>query len=190
MTGIVFLDRDGTLIEEEGYLSDPAALREIEGAAEALRELSAAGLKLIVVSNQAGLAKGKFGEEQMEAVRRAFEEHFLARGVRFDAVEYCPHHPDGVVEKYRASCRCRKPGTGMAERAMARLGLPASCRKWVVGDKMTDIMMGKRLPAETVLVATGYGRSEMAHSARGTERPDAFVPAIRDAARWILERVR
>ncbi|MCL5965869.1 MAG: HAD-IIIA family hydrolase [Deltaproteobacteria bacterium] len=189
MKGIVFLDRDGTLIEEVGYLSDPSSLREIPGAAEALRELAEAGLALVVVSNQAGLARGTFGEDRMEAVRCAFEEHFRARGVRFDAVEYCPHHPDGVVEKYRMACRCRKPATGMAEAAMERLRLPRSCRKWVVGDKMADILMGKRLSAETVLVATGYGRSEMEAAAAGTERPDAFVPGIREAARWILERI-
>lgn len=182
------MDRDGTLIEEAGYLSDPSELREIPGASEALRELAAAGLALVVVSNQAGLAKAKFSEERMEAVSRAFVEHFLARGVRFDAVEYCPHHPEGVVEKFRAVCDCRKPGTGMAERAMKCLGAPGSLPKWVVGDKMSDIAMGKRLNAETVLVATGYGRAEM-EEASGAETPDAFVPGIREAARWILERI-
>jgi len=186
--GIVFLDRDGTLIEEVGYLADPGAVREIPGAADALRELAAAGLLLAVVSNQAGVARGLIREEEFEAVHRAFEAHFAARGVRFAAVEYCLHHPEARVDRYRSACACRKPGTGMADRIIEGLGLPMSCRKWVVGDKMSDILMGRRLRAETVLVATGYGRSEF-EAARGAERPDVFVPGIREAARWILERV-
>jgi len=186
MTGIVFLDRDGTLIEEEGYLSDPARLREIPGAAEALRRLSRRGYALAVVSNQAGLAKGMLLEEQAAAVHRAFIEHFRLQGVEFDAVEYCPHHPEGVVARYREACGCRKPATGMAERVLAHLGVPSSCRKWVVGDKMSDILMGKRLQAVTILVATGYGGEERREGERQGEGPDRFLPSIREAAEWIL----
>ncbi|MBF8260133.1 MAG: gmhB, partial [Actinobacteria bacterium] len=157
MKGIVLLDRDGTLIEEVGYLSDPARLKEIPGAAESLRRLAREGYAIAVVSNQAGLAKGKISEEQSKAVHRAFVEYFRSRGVEFDAIEYCPHHPEGLVERYRRTCRCRKPMPGLARRIMRRMALPASCRAWVVGDKMSDVSMGKRLSAETVLVATGYG---------------------------------
>ncbi len=186
MKGIVFLDRDGTLIEEKGYLSDPKDVREIPGAADSLLRLSRTGLALAVVTNQAGLARGKFGEEQREAVHRAFVELFLARGVTFDAVEFCPHHPEGVVEQYRAACDCRKPAPGMAVRVLARLGRPASCTMWVVGDKMSDILMGRNLQAKTVLVATGYGDSERVEGERRGIRPDAFLPSIREAAEWIL----
>lgn len=189
MRGIVFLDRDGTLIEEAGYLSDPAMIREVPGAAKALRALAAAGLGLAVLSNQAGLAKGRFGEDEFHAVHRAFAEHFRARGVVFAAVEYCPHHPDGVVERYRAPCPCRKPGTAMAEKVLRKLGLPPGCRKWVVGDKMSDVEMGKRLSAETILVATGYGALEANRMEALGIRPDAFVPGIREAARFILARL-
>jgi D-glycero-D-manno-heptose 1,7-bisphosphate phosphatase len=188
LKGIVFLDRDGTLIEEEGYLSDPALLREIPGAAESLGRLSRGGYVLAVVSNQAGVAKGKFREDQMEAVHLAFVEYFRARGVEFDAVEYCPHHPEGVVERFRKVCGCRKPSSGMAEIVLSRLGVPASCRIWVVGDKMSDILMGKRLRAETILVATGYGEEERRAGERRGERPDTFLPSIREAAAWILSR--
>lgn len=188
MKGIVFLDRDGTLIEETGYLSDPALLREIPHAAEALLRLSREGYALAVVSNQAGIAKGKFREDQMEAVHRAFIEYFRERGVEFAAVEYCPHHPEGVVERYRAACGCRKPAAGMAEKILRRLGNPATHRIWMVGDKMSDILMGKKLRAETILVATGYGEQERLECERRGERPDRYVPSVREAAEWILTR--
>jgi D-glycero-D-manno-heptose 1,7-bisphosphate phosphatase len=186
MRGIVFLDRDGTLIEDTGYLSDPLKVREISGAADSLLRLSAKGYTLAVVSNQAGLAKGKFGKEQGEAVHRAFVDLFRAKGVEFAAVEYCPHHPDGSVEEYRAVCACRKPSAGMAEKVLARLGKPASYTMWVVGDKMTDVLMGRSLRAKTILVATGYGISERREGERRGLGPDAFLPSIREAAEWIL----
>ncbi|MGE5189450.1 MAG: D-glycero-alpha-D-manno-heptose-1,7-bisphosphate 7-phosphatase [Gemmatimonadota bacterium] len=186
MNGIVFLDRDGTLIEEEGYLSDPARLREIPGAAESLGRLVRGGYLIAVVSNQAGLAKGKFGRREMEAVHRAFVAHFRDRGVAFDGVEYCPHHPEGVVEEYRLVCGCRKPATGMAERVLARLSVPASCRRWMVGDKMSDVLMGRGLGAATILVATGYGERERVEMERHGLRADLYVPSIREAVDRIL----
>src|SRR4030067_1404931 len=109
LKGIVFLDRDGTLIEEMGYLSDPSLLKEIPGAAESLYRLAREGYVLAVVSNQAGVARGKFREDQMEAVHRAFVEYFRARGVELDAVEYCPHPPEGVGERDRRGCGGTKP---------------------------------------------------------------------------------
>jgi D-glycero-D-manno-heptose 1,7-bisphosphate phosphatase len=186
--GIVFLDRDGTLIEDRGYLSDPALLTEIPGAADSLGMLAREGFALAVVSNQAGLARGMFREDQMEAVHRAFVVHFRARGIEFAAVEYCPHHPEGVVERFRKVCSCRKPATGMAEKVLKRLGAPAPYRIWVVGDKMSDILMGKRLRAETILVATGYGVEAHRESDRLGERPDRYLPSIREAAEWIVSR--
>jgi D-glycero-D-manno-heptose 1,7-bisphosphate phosphatase len=186
MRGIVFLDRDGTLIEEVGYLRDPAALRLLPGAAEALRRLVSAGYRIAVVSNQAGIARGKFTSGEMDAVHREFVSAFLREGVAFDAVEYCPHHPEGVVESYRETCDCRKPGTGMADRILRRLGVPDSCPRWVVGDKMTDILMGLRLGARTILVGTGYGNREKLEGERLGVAPGTFLPGMREVAEWIL----
>ncbi|GAB4367683.1 MAG: HAD-IIIA family hydrolase [Deltaproteobacteria bacterium] len=186
MNGIVFLDRDGTLIEDVGYLSDPGKLRALPGAFEATARLSREGLVIAVVSNQAGLARGKFGEAEFRAVHRAFVGLFRERGIRFDAVEYCPHHPDGTLARYRSACECRKPGTGMAEKILARLGIPAAWPRYMVGDKMVDIVMGKRLGARTILVETGYGREERRAGERDGIHPDAVVPGIREAADWIL----
>ena len=186
MRGIVFLDRDGTLIEEVGYLRDPAAVRILPGAAEACRLLSRQGFLLAVVSNQAGLAKGKFTPGEMEAVHRAFLAAFGTEGVVFDAVEYCPHHPDGSVEAYRRGCRCRKPETGLAEEILRRLRVPDACPRFLVGDKMSDISMGARIGAATVLVGTGYGHREKTLGERSGIAPDAFLPGMREAARWIV----
>ncbi len=186
MKGIVFLDRDGTLIEEAGYLRDPSAVRLLPGAADGLRRLSENGYLLAVVSNQAGLARGKITSTEMAQVHRAFLDAFRREGVRFDAVEYCPHHPDGVVEEFRAACSCRKPATGMADAVLRRLGVPDACPRWVVGDKMTDVLLGAHLRARTILVATGYGEKERREGAREGIFPDAFLPGMREAVLWIL----
>ena len=186
MKGIVFLDRDGTLIEEVGYLRDPAAIRPFPGVVEALRRLAEVGYLLAVTSNQAGLARGKFSAAEMEAVHREFVATFLREGVAFDAVEYCPHHPEGAVDPYRGTCECRKPGTGMAETVLRRLGIPDSCPRWVVGDKMSDVLMGVRLGARTILVGTGYGNESKREGERLGVTPDAFLPGMREAVEWIL----
>jgi D-glycero-D-manno-heptose 1,7-bisphosphate phosphatase len=186
LKGIVFLDRDGTLIEEVGYLRDPADVRILPGATEALRRLAARGHLLAVVSNQAGLARGKFTRKEMEAVHRSFVAAFRKEGVTFDAVEYCPHHPEGAVPEYRKACACRKPGTGLAEAILRRLGVDDACPRWVVGDKMTDILFGFRIGARTVLVATGYGTVEYGEGQRMGVSPEVFLPGMREAARWIL----
>jgi len=188
MRGIVFLDRDGTLIEEVGYLRDPEAVRILPGAAEALLLLSREGFLLAVVSNQAGLARGKITGAEMDAVHRRFVSAFGAEGVVFDAVEYCPHHPEGTVAAYRRACGCRKPGTALAERILRRLRVPDSCPRFVVGDKMSDVSMGDRLGAATALVGTGYGIAENASLERAGIAPDAFLPGMREVAGWIVAR--
>ena len=190
MKGIVFLDRDGTLIEDTGYPSDPSSVRILPGAALALRRLSENGYLLAVVSNQAGLARAKFTLTQMVAVHQAFLAAFREEGVFFDAVEYCPHHPEGVVEKYRKACSCRKPGVGLAETIIDRLKVPDEYSRWMVGDKLSDIELGVRIKARTVLVETGYGVSERKEGERLGITPDAFLPGMREAATWILSEDR
>jgi D-glycero-D-manno-heptose 1,7-bisphosphate phosphatase len=186
MRGIVFLDRDGTLIEDVGYARDPSDVLVLPGAAEALRLLAEEGFLLAVVSNQAGLAKGRFTAAEMDAVHRRFVSAFGEEGVAFDAVEYCPHHPEGTVDALRRACGCRKPGTGMAEAILRRLRVPDSCPRFVVGDKMSDVSMGIRIGAATVLVGTGYGISEKASGERAGIAPDVFLPGMREAAGWIV----
>jgi histidinol-phosphate phosphatase family protein len=186
MPGIVFLDRDGTLIQEQDYLKDPDRVILIPGAAEGLRLLSGQRLILCVVSNQAGIARGKITESQLESVHDRYVSLFAEQGVTFDAIEYCPHHPEGSIDRYRQECDCRKPATGMAERILSRFSVPPSWSRWVVGDKMIDIEMGKRLGARTVLVSTGYGVEEAERCATCGILPNAFLSDIKEAASWIV----
>ena len=118
----VFLDRDGTLVEEVPYLHDPGRVVLLGGVA-ALGRLAEAGYALVVVTNQAGVARGLYDEAAVEAVHRRLAELLAGAGVRLDAVLHCPHHPDGTVPGYAGACRCRKPGPGMLEAAAERLGL-------------------------------------------------------------------
>src|SRR6266851_9710002 len=115
----VFLDRDGVLIEEVNYLTEVGQVRLIPGAAEAVAELNRAGVPVVVVTNQAGVARGYFPEERVAEVHVYLDELLAERGARVDRYYYCPHHPDAAVERYRVECECRKPKPGMLRRAAA-----------------------------------------------------------------------
>ncbi|MFN3652491.1 MAG: D-glycero-alpha-D-manno-heptose-1,7-bisphosphate 7-phosphatase [Armatimonadota bacterium] len=169
----VFLDRDGVLIEDTGYPDDPDTIIVLPGVAEALRHLRAGGWALVVVSNQSGVARGKFDEERLRRIHLRLEEILARDGARLDAIYYCPHHPQAEVGDYRADCDHRKPSPGMLRSAAAALGLdlPAS---WMVGDKPSDVEAGRAAGCRTVLI--------------GEEEPGAdFVAAdLLAAARRIL----
>ncbi|HEY2954594.1 MAG TPA: HAD family hydrolase [Candidatus Eisenbacteria bacterium] len=178
----VFLDRDGTIVVERGYLSDPSEIELLPGAARALRELKAAGYPLVVVSNQSGVGRGLFPasrvHEAMARLRGLLREH----GVELDGIYFCPHRPD-------EGCACRKPGTALLERAADDLRLDLK-RSVMVGDKRLDPETGRRAGGLGLLVRTGYGRDEEQRSGEeGAEpRPDAAFDDLAAAARWILER--
>ena len=145
----VVLDRDGTVIEEKGYLSDPDQVELIPGAARGLRQLRHMGLGLVLVTNQSGVGRGFFDEESLNLVHQRMVDLLRAEGVQFDGIFFCTHRPsDG--------CLCRKPRPGLLERAAADLGFdPARC--FVVGDKSSDVELGRTVGATTFLVWTGYG---------------------------------
>jgi D-glycero-D-manno-heptose 1,7-bisphosphate phosphatase len=180
----VFLDRDGTVIDELGYLGDPTRISLFPWSTAAMRDLAAAGYAIVIVTNQAGVARGYFDEETVRAVHASLDARLRADGVAVDGYYYCPHHPEGVVERYRMTCRCRKPAPGMVEDAARDLGLDAA-RSWVVGDTWLDVGLAVRSGGRGVLVRTGHGtRVE-------PERPDgvdaaAIVDHLGDAARFIL----
>lgn len=150
----VFLDRDGTIIEDPGYLSDPELVRPLPGAAEALGRLNAAGRLVVVVTNQSGIARGLLSEDQYRATERRLDELLAAAGARIDAHYFCPHHPEVT-----GPCDCRKPGTLLYRRAAERLriDLPAS---WWVGDRLRDIRPAESLGGRGILVLTGAGAEE------------------------------
>jgi D-glycero-D-manno-heptose 1,7-bisphosphate phosphatase len=157
----LFLDRDGTLVVERGFLSDPRDIRLAPGAADRLRVFQRQGTALFIVTNQSGLARGTLTREQVDAVNAEIVRRYAARGVRFAGVLVCPHHPEGAIASLRRKCRCRKPGTLLHERALRARGLSAS-RSAVVGDKWDDVGSGLALGAATAHVLTGHGRRERA----------------------------
>lgn len=155
-----FLDRDGTLIAEREYLADPAGVELIPGAADALRRLAAAGYRLVIVTNQSGIARGYYGEAEFRAVQRRVEERFAEAGIHFDGVYHCPHHPE-----ITGACECRKPGLGMYRRAARELGLDLA-RSIYVGDRPSDVLPALELGGMGFLVLTGYGALHSAEAPR------------------------
>jgi len=149
----IFLDRDGTLVEEVPYLHDPDQVVLLPGVG-ALAAAAAAGYALVVVTNQAGVARGRYDEAAVDAVHRRLGELLAGAGVHLDAVLHCPHHPQGTVPGYARACRCRKPGPGMLEAAAERLDLdlPAS---FLVGNHPTDVGAAVAAGVTPLFVATG-----------------------------------
>jgi D,D-heptose 1,7-bisphosphate phosphatase len=174
----VFLDRDGTIIEEVNYLSDPEGVRLIPGAADALALLREAGFALVVVTNQSGIARGYYSVEDYEAVAQRLAEVLGSQGLSLDAVHFCPHHPE-----VSGDCLCRKPATGMHRAAAEGLGLDAS-RSYFVGDRVQDLLPALELGGEGVLVRTGFGTEEEG------DLPEVFQVAddLLEAARIIISK--
>ena len=150
----VFLDRDGTLVEEVPYPHEPALLRLVPGAPASLRRLAAAGFALAVVTNQAGIARGYYGEDAVERVHRRLRELLAAGGVALDGIWYCPHHPDGVVAELARACRCRKPGPGMLEAAAAELGVDLGA-SYLIGNHASDVGAARAAGVTPLFVTTG-----------------------------------
>jgi D-glycero-D-manno-heptose 1,7-bisphosphate phosphatase len=176
----VFVDRDGTLVKEVGYLSDPADLELLPGAARAIREAHAAGLPVVVVSNQSGVGRGLFPLARVHAAMARLRSLLRAEGAEPDAVYFCPHRPGD-------DCPCRKPRPGLLTRAADDLLLDLSLSV-MIGDKRLDAATGQAAGGTGVLVRTGYGREEEA--ATGEWRaPDAVCDDVAQAVRWFLDRV-
>jgi histidinol-phosphate phosphatase family protein len=146
-----FIDRDGTLIEERGDLGEPEGVALIPGSAEAVRRLEQAGLVVVLVTNQSGIARGLFSVENFEAVQQRMIELLAAQGARLDNVYYCPHHPD-----VDGPCECRKPADGMYRRAERELSLDLA-RSFYVGDRWRDVAVTEEVGGTAFLVRTGAG---------------------------------
>lgn len=184
----VFLDRDGTVTEEVGYVNHPSRLRLLPGAAEGIRALNQAGVPVILATNQAGVARGYFAEELLIEVLGDLERMLENLGARLDAAYYCPHHPTVGPEPYRQACNCRKPKPGMLLRGAAELGLDLG-RCYAVGDKISDVAFAHSVGARGIMLLTGYGLGELTYQ-RGAWRqePDFIAEDLAAAAQWILER--
>jgi D-glycero-D-manno-heptose 1,7-bisphosphate phosphatase len=171
----VFLDRDGTIIQERGYLSDPAAIELILGAARAIPLINRLGLAAVVVSNQSGVARGYFPASTVEEIDCRLRSLLEQEGAFLDGFYFCPHLPD-------AGCACRKPEPGMLQRAAEelRIDLPNS---YLVGDKAADIEAIHRVGGRGILVLTGYGKGEQD---QGRAQPDFVAQDLLEAVYWIL----
>jgi D,D-heptose 1,7-bisphosphate phosphatase len=181
----VFLDRDGTINIDAGYVDRLERFELYPFAIDALRLFKQAGYLVVVLTNQAGVAQGIYGEEFVATAARYLADRAAAGGAQIDGHYYCPHSPDAAVERYRVDCECRKPKPGMALRAAEELGIDLS-RSVVVGDRWRDIAVAKAVGARAVLVKTGYGATEALKPP-----PDLAADAVCDdligAAVWLLD---
>ena len=175
----VFLDRDGTIIEDMEFSTDPARLRPYPGTAFVLRQLQDAGYLLILVTNQSGVARGRFTEAELQAFHEHLVRTFDEMGVRFAGVCYCPHYEEGKVEPYAVACDCRKPEPGMLLRAAQEHRIDPS-RSWMIGDRPADVGAGQAAGCRTIRVLTG-GKPEP-----GDPEPDYTVKDLAAAAEVIL----
>jgi D-glycero-D-manno-heptose 1,7-bisphosphate phosphatase len=178
----LFIDKDGTLVENVPYCVDPAEIRLTRGAGPALRRLSDAGFVPIVVSNQSGVARGLFPPSALEAVERRLAELLDPFGVKLSGFFFCPHHPQGTVARFAFDCHCRKPKPGLLLRAAERLGVELAS-SWLVGDILDDVEAGCRAGCRTLLLDNG-GETEWRPGPCRT--PDARAGGLARAAELIL----
>ena len=186
MSRAVFIDRDGTMIEDVGYLDRMERLKLFPYTVDAIRLLGRAGFKVVVVTSQAGVANGIVTEEFLAEAHDAIRQMVAEAGGRIDGFYYCPHLPTAVVEKYRTDCDCRKPKPGMIHSAARDLSLDLA-GSYVVGDRWRDIEMGQAAGVPGILVETGYGKTE------ATRRPEHINPVpvvanLIEATTWILRK--
>ncbi|MFX1238557.1 MAG: D-glycero-beta-D-manno-heptose 1,7-bisphosphate 7-phosphatase [Promethearchaeota archaeon] len=173
----IFLDRDGVINIEVNYLSDPDDFKLIDGTIEALFLLKQKGYLLIVVTNQAGIARGFFTEDRLKEIHDKMRSVLMESGIILDDVYYCPHHPD-----FTGKCSCRKPNPGMIIRAQKNYDLNLK-ESFMVGDTLNDIKTGKNAGCKTVLVLTGYGKKEQKKI--GDVKPDFIHDDLLDFAKNI-----
>jgi D-glycero-D-manno-heptose 1,7-bisphosphate phosphatase len=184
----VFVDRDGTLIEEVGYLDRVDRLALYPWTTDAIRALNRAGIPIVLVSNQSGVARGFFTEAVVDQVHARLAALLDVGGARIDAYYYCPHHPDGTVPGYGRACDCRKPKRGLVDRAVSELGIDPT-RSFAVGDRWLDIGLARTMGGRGVLVRTGYGADEEQRPAPNLTA-DAIVDNFAGAASWVLRNLR
>jgi D-glycero-D-manno-heptose 1,7-bisphosphate phosphatase len=186
MKPAVFLDRDGTINEQMGYINHPSRFVILPGVPEAIRLLNRNNYLVIVVSNQSGVARDYFPISLVQEVHDLLKADLTEKGGTVDGIFFCPHHPQGIVPEYRRDCDCRKPKTGLIEQARKSFDIDMS-KSFVVGDRYLDIELATRLNVKGILVKTGYGRGEIEHILPGKQKPAYIAEDLLDAAKWIVE---
>ncbi len=191
MERVIFLDRDGTLNEEVNYLHRKEDLVLLPGVAEALGALKRAGYRLVVVTNQAGIARGYYGEDEVVSLHAYMNELLAPQGAQIDHFFYCPHHPEHGIGIYKKACHCRKPETGMFEMAEQYYEIDKE-HSWMIGDKKIDVEAGRNYGVHTILIGTGYGAEERAEAEEnlheGESLPwDFYADTLLEAVEEILK---
>ena len=186
MNRAVFLDRDGTVTEEVGYLTRLDMLKLIRGAGTAIKRSNEAGYKVVLVTNQSGVARGYFPESLVDEAHSLLRRMLMDDGALLDGIYYCPHHPTAGKEKYAIVCGCRKPETGLLDRAAKDLAIDLK-QSFMVGDKWSDVELGHRAGMRSILVRTGFspddpGNKRPAH----VDDPDLTAHDLAEAVQWII----
>jgi D-glycero-D-manno-heptose 1,7-bisphosphate phosphatase len=178
----VFLDRDGTINVERGFVHRVEDFEFVDGAADLIGRLNRDGYLIVVVTNQSGVARGLYTEEDVEILHRHVNRELHRRKARIDRFYYCPHHPEAPDTVYRKDCACRKPNPGMLFQAMADLGIDPE-RSFLIGDRVRDICAGKRAGLTSLLISEG---SQPDDTDACGEEPDLVVRSLREAVEYIL----
>jgi len=186
MKKAVFLDRDGTVNEEVGYMRDLSLLTVIPGVGRAIKKLNDAGFLVVLVTNQSGVARGYFPESHVNEAHSRLKELLVKDGARLDAVYYCPHHPTAGTTKHTRVCACRKPGTGLIDQAVRDLTIDVH-QSYMVGDKWSDVELGHRAGAASILVRSGFAADDPGNARpQHVADPDFTAQDLAEAAEWII----
>ena len=185
----VFLDRDGTINEQMGYINHISRFHLLPGVALAIQRLNQKKIPVIIVTNQSGLARGYFPEELLTAVHEKMHRQLAEQGAHVDGIYICPHHPEAKEKRYRLDCSCRKPKTGLLEQAARELNINLKS-SFMVGDRWSDLRCGVRVGVTPVLVLTGYGRGDLQYIGPSQQVQPAYVADDLPAAvSWILQKI-
>lgn len=182
----VFLDRDGTINQEVGYIRELDKLILIPGAAEAIRGLNEMGVPVVLVTNQSGVARGYYPESWMAQLHGRLSHLLAAEGAHLDGVYYCPHLPEGDVPEYSFDCACRKPEPGMLEQAACDLQLDLQ-HSFMIGDKATDVDVGRRVGCRTILLRSGYGEQVLRGEYQYLPEPDYVFDSLLESFQQVLK---
>ncbi len=183
MERAVFLDRDGTIIEDVGYLNECSKIKFLPRASKAIKLLNQNGFKVIIATNQSGVARGFFTEETVREINRYIQETLAKQGALIDKTYYCPHHIEGTIKEYKKECHCRKPNPGMIEEAAGEFGIDLK-NSFVIGDKSSDIEAGHRAGCKTILLA---GEDPLNNEKEITLMPDYIAADLYEAVKWLVK---
>ena len=184
----VFLDRDGTLIEDVNYLKNVEDIKLIDGTAKSIKKLNDNNILALLVTNQSGVARGYFTEDNVHVINNALANILKDKQAYLDEYYYCPHHMKGNIEKYNIECDCRKPKTGMIKQALENFNKINLNKSYVIGDKAIDIELARNAGCKGILVKTGYG-AQLVENISNYIDADYIAENINDAVDWILNNL-